>query len=62
MYVAYTVTVAMYVVTTIATLSMTSELAATQHVATDYSYVHSFNIIISCILSIVTARRLGCSN
>ena len=36
MHVAYTAPVAMYVVTTIATLSMTSELVATQHVATDY--------------------------
>ena len=62
MYVAYTVAVAMYVITTMATLSMTSELAATRHVATDYSYVHSFNIIVSCILSIITARRLDCSD
>ena len=38
---AYTTTVATYVITTIATLSMISELAATQHVATDYSYVYS---------------------
>ena len=61
MHAAYTPTVAIYIIT-IATLSMTSELAATQHVATDYSYVHSFNIIVSCIVSIVTARRLDCSD
>lgn len=59
---AYTATVAIYAIKTMATLSMTSELAATQHVATDYSYIHSFNIIISCIVSFFTARSLDCSD